>query len=206
MPAADSRIERFSFEERAIHWLSALSFLYAALTGLSLWSYSLYWLASVFGGGEAVRWGHPWGGTLFALSLGLMYRHWARQMRLDADDRVWLRNAKKYAVHDEAGLPAAGRFNGGQKALFWVQVTATVMLFASGFVLWFPTSMPRALLEAAVFVHPATAIVSIASIILHIYMGTAAVPRAFRGMVRGWVRPGWAALHHPKWYREISKR
>ncbi len=205
MAATDARVQRFSFEERAIHWLTAISFAYAALTGLSLWSYSLYWLASLFGGGEAVRWGHPWGGTLFAVSLGFMYRGWARQMRLDAEDRVWLRNARKYAVHDEADLPEPGRFNAGQKMLFWMQAGATVLLFVSGLVLWFPASMPRALLEAAILIHPAVATVSIGAIILHIYMGTAAIPGAFRGMIRGWVRPGWAASHHPKWYREHSK-
>ena len=43
-------------------------------------------------------------------------------------------------------------------------------------------------------------------IIVHIYMGTAAVPEAFRGMIQGWVKPGWAASHHPKWYRGISKQ
>lgn len=205
MPATDRKILRFTFQERAIHWLAALSFGYAALSGLSLWSYSFYWIASVLGGGEAVRWGHPWGGALFAIALGLMYRSWARQMRLDADDRLWLRNARKYAVHEEGGLPEAGRFNAGQKMLFWAQAGATVLLFASGLVLWFPSGMPRALLEAAVLIHPTAAVISIAGIILHVYMGTAAVPGAFRGMVSGWVTPGWAASHHPKWYRERFK-
>lgn len=206
MPAADRWIQRFSFEERAIHWLAAISFGYAALTGLSLWSHSLYWIAGVLGGGEAVRWGHPWGGTLFALVLGLMYRSWARQMTLDADDRIWLRNVRKYASHDDEGLPESGRFNGGQKLLFWVQGLATLLLFASGLVLWFPSSMPRALLETSILVHPAVASVSIGAIIVHVYMGTAAIPGAFRGMVRGWVSPGWAASHHAKWYREHSRR
>jgi formate dehydrogenase gamma subunit len=66
--------------------------------------------------------------------------------------------------------------------------------------------MPRALLTAAVLLHPATAIVAIAGILVHIYMGLAAVPGALRGMVRGDVTRGWAAAHHPKWLREISRR
>ena len=110
-----TRLERFSFSERVAHWMTALSFLYAALTGLSLWSHRLYWLASVFGGGETVlRW-HPWGGIVFALALGVLFRNWAREMKLDADDRRWLRKAHRYAVHDERGLPEAGRFNAGQE-------------------------------------------------------------------------------------------
>lgn len=198
-------VHRFSFAERAIHWLAALSFLYAALSGLALWSHHLYWLATVLGGGVATRWGHPWGGTVFALLVGAMFLIWARQMRLDSDDRTWLRNAKKYAVHDEAGLPEAGRFNGGQKMLFWGQVVLTLLLLASGVILWFPEWMSRNFRLAAILIHPIVAAGSIGMIILHIYMGTAAVPGSFRAMIRGWVTPGWATSHHPKWYREISK-
>ena len=134
-----------------------------------------------------------------------MFRNWAREMKLDADDKVWLANAHKYAVHDEEGLPEPGRFNAGQKMLFWVQSLAVIVLIATGVVLWFPEAMARTLRLAAILVHPAVAVLSIGGIIIHIYMGTAAVPGALRGMIQGWVRPGWAASHHPKWYRDISK-
>jgi formate dehydrogenase subunit gamma len=207
MPELSKRkLARFSFTERAVHWMAALSFLYAALTGLSLWTPHLFWLAGVFGGGETIRWGHPWGGVIFAVVLGVMFRNWASQMALDSEDRVWLKNAHKYATHDEEGLPEPGRFNAGQKMLFWVQAGCTLVLFASGVVLWWPELMPRALRLAAILIHPLAAVAAIGGIIVHIYMGTAAVPEAFRGMIQGWVRPGWAASHHPKWYRQISKR
>lgn len=198
------RIERFSFAERAAHWLAALSFLYAALTGLALWSHHLFWLSDVFGGGVAVRRWHPWGGLLFALALGVMFRNWALQMRLDAEDREWLRKSHRYAVNDESELPEAGRFNAGQKMLFWLQSAAVLVLLASGVVLWFPETMPRGLRLAAVLVHPATAVLSMAGIVLHVYMGTAAVPGAFRSMIRGFVTRRWAESHHPKWSRELE--
>jgi formate dehydrogenase subunit gamma len=204
MIPTNERIPRFDAAERTVHWLAALSFLYAALTGLSLWSHKLYWLAWVFGGGVTVRAMHPWGGVVFALALGLMFRRWAREMRLDRDDRTWLRQAHKYARHDEAGLPQAGRFNAGQKSLFWLQGLSAVLLLASGIVLWWPEIMPRGLRLAAVLIHPLAAIASIGGIIIHIYMGTAAVPEAFRGMIQGWVRPGWAKSHHPKWHAEVQ--
>ncbi|MEW5975847.1 MAG: formate dehydrogenase subunit gamma [Acidobacteriota bacterium] len=200
------QFERFTFSERMAHWMAALSFVYAALTGLALWSYSLYWLAGVFGGGPAVRWGHPWGGTAFALVLTFIFKKWARQMRLTAEDRTWIRKAHQYAIHNHHVLPEAGRFNGGQKMLFWLQSVSTLVLLASGVVLWWPEWMPRPLLTAAILAHPCAAVAAIAGIILHIYMGTAAVPGALRAMVRGVVSSQWAASHHPKWYREISKR
>jgi formate dehydrogenase subunit gamma len=196
------RIPRFDVAERVVHWLAAITFLYSALTGLGLWSQKLYWLTWIFGGGVTVRAIHPWGGVLFTLALSLMFRRWVGRMMLDADDRVWLRKAHKYAVHDEAGLPEAGRFNAGQKLLFWLQVCTASLLLLSGVVLWWPEVMPRGLRLAAVLIHPLAAIAAIGGIIVHIYMGTAAVPEAFRGMIQGWVRPGWAASHHPKWYRE----
>jgi formate dehydrogenase subunit gamma len=200
------KIARFDAAERTAHWLAALSFLYAALTGLALWSHKLYWLAFVFGGGSTVRAMHPWGGIVFALALGLMFRRWAGQMRLDRDDRIWLRHAHKYAVHDESGLPEAGRFNAGQKSLFWLQAGAASLLLLTGLVLWWPELMPRGLRLAAVLLHPLAAIASIGGIIVHIYMGTAAVPEAFRGMIQGWVKPGWARSHHPRWYRDVEAR
>src|SRR5687768_5630630 len=191
----EQRIPRFDATERVVHWAAAIAFLYVALTGLALWSHKLYWLAAVFGGGPTVRAMHPWGGVVFALVLALMFRRWAAPMRLDADDRLWLRKAHKYATHNAAGLPETGRFNGGQKMLFWLQSVAAILLLASGIVLWFPETMPRVLRLAAVLIHPLAAIAAIGGIIVHIYMGTAAVPGAFRGMIQGWVRPGWAASH-----------
>ena len=52
---SDEKLVRFSFAERARHWMAALSFLYAALSGLALWSPHLFWLSSVLGGGERPR-------------------------------------------------------------------------------------------------------------------------------------------------------
>ena len=60
------------------------------------------------------------GGIVFSLILGLMFRNWARQIKLDKEDKHWLRQAHRYAVHDESDLPESGRFNAGQKMLFWL--------------------------------------------------------------------------------------
>jgi formate dehydrogenase subunit gamma len=202
---SEEKITRFNVTERLVHWAVALSFLYATLTGLSLWSPRLYWLAAVFGGGVTVRAWHPWAGVLFVAIFAKMFIAWRRKMRLDRDDRRWLRLAHRYAAHDYAALPEAGRFNGGQKSLFWLQALNGVLLLLSGIVLWWPESMSRLLREAAVLIHPIAGILAIAGLIVHIYMGTAATPGSFRAMTQGWVKPGWAASHHPKWYREIRR-
>ena len=200
------RLQRFTAGERVTHWLVALSFVYVALTGLSLWSHRIYWLSDVLGGGVAVRRWHPWVGVAFAVTLGVMFLRWAKAMRLSPEDRSWLRKAHRYAVHDDSDLPEPGKFNGGQKALFWLQSVACVVLLASGLALWIPAEFPRTLVLWAVLIHPVAALLSMAGIIVHIYMGTLGVPGALTSMVRGWVTSAWARAHHPKWHREISRR
>ena len=193
-------LTRFSFLERGMHWMSALSFLYAALTGLSMWSHKLFWLASVVGGGPVTRWAHPWAGTFFAVALGFMFRQWAAQMKLTESDREWLRVSHRYAMNDEVGVPDAGRFNAGQKMLFWVQATSAQFQLVAGDVFWTPQIMPRTQRLAAILLHPVAALGSIAGIILHIYMGTLAVPGALHAMVRGVVTTGWSNLHLKAWF------
>jgi formate dehydrogenase subunit gamma len=201
-PSTMSNIPRFSAGERAIHWLVALTFIYAALSGLSLWSNKLYWIAAVLGGGNTVRAVHPIIALIFFLVFGLMFIRWASQMRLDSDDRKWLARSRSYATNQEDGLPEAGKFNGGQKMMFWMQAVFALLLLASGIILWFPGQMPRPARLIAVLVHPVAAIGSIGGIILHIYMGTAVVPGSIKAMVRGTVTSRWASAHHPKWFRE----
>lgn len=205
-PATTPRVPRFGLAERVVHWAVALSFLYAALSGLALWSPALYPLAAIFGGGPATQAWHPWAGVLFALVLCVMFSGWSRQMRLTAEDRRWLRLAHRYLTHQECGLPEADRFNAGQKCLFWTQAAGAAVLLASGLVLWWPEAAPRTLRLIAILVHPAAAVVAIGGLIVHIYMGAAAVPGALRGMIQGWVSPGWARSHHPAWYRRMLGR
>ena len=200
-----NKIRRFDLLERFVHWIVAITFLYAAFSGLSMWSRKLYWISAVLGGGVTVRAMHPIVALIFAAAFARMFVKWASQMKLDADDRVWLANSHKYAMNQEEGLPEAGKFNGGQKMMFWMQALFTALLLVSGAVLWFPELMPRALRLGAVLLHPLAAIGAIGGIIVHIYMGTAAVPGSIKAMVRGVVSPRWAAAHHPKWFREQQR-
>ena len=153
-----NKIRRFDLLERFVHWIVAITFLYAAFSGLSLWSRKLYWISAVLGGGVTVRAMHPIAALIFAAAFARMFVKWASQMKLDADDRVWLANSHKYAMNQEEGLPEAGKFNGGQKMMFWMQALFTALLLVSGAVLWFPELMPRALRLGAVLLHPLAAI------------------------------------------------
>lgn len=195
-------IERFTFYERLVHWTVVILFVYLALTGLAFWSPQMYWLAAVFGGGESIRAWHPWVGVAFSIALLLMFFNWARTMLLDRDDRRWLLQAHKYAIHDTESLPEAGRFNAGQKSMFWIQSVAALLLLISGLILWWPETVARNWRLIAVVLHPSAAVISIAGVLIHIYMATAATPGSLSSMIRGTVDPNWAKSHHPKWHRE----
>jgi formate dehydrogenase subunit gamma len=179
MRSATRRIQRYGFRERVVHAVSGVSYVYLLLTGLAFWTPSLYWLAVVLGGGYLARLLHPWVGIVFAGAVATMFVVWRRDMRVTAGDRAWRRAIAAYIRNDDAAVPAAGRFNYGQKMLFWVMVWAALVLLASGIVMWFVASVPSgltALRALATIVHAVAALVTIGAFIVHVYMGVAVVP------------------------------
>ena len=83
-----SRIVRYSFAERLMHALSAISYIYLLLTGLAFWTPAFYWIAVVLGGGYVSRVLHPWIGLVFTalFSAGvLLVSLFADDVHLDND-------------------------------------------------------------------------------------------------------------------------
>jgi formate dehydrogenase subunit gamma len=178
--------------------------MYLLLTGLAFWTPALYWLATVLGGGYLARMLHPWVGLIFTAAVGVMAAAWWRDMRVTRDDRRWRRKLAQYIRNDEAGLPPAGRFNYGQKMLFWLMVWGGLALFGSGVIMWFVASIPAALSGlrvAAAIVHAVAALLTIGGFIVHVYMGVAVVPGGLDAIVHGEVSEEWARHHHPLWRR-----
>src|SRR5688572_4767955 len=144
-----------------VHWVAAISYVYLLLTGLAFWTPALYWIAVVLGGGFLTRVVHPWVGVLFAAIVAWMYALWRRDMRATAGDREWRKAIAHYVRNEDDRVPQAGRFNYGQKALFWLMVWGALALFVSGVVLWFPTAIPPGLAvvrQAAILVHAIAAL------------------------------------------------
>jgi formate dehydrogenase subunit gamma len=122
------RVLRYDFRERIVHTGAALSYTYLLLTGLAFWTPWLYWIAIVLGGGYVSRLLHPWVGLLFAAVVFVMYAQWRRDMRTTPEDRVWRRAMAHYVRNEDTLVPPAGRFNYGQKSLFWVMVLGGLVL------------------------------------------------------------------------------
>ena len=154
--ASSGKIVRYAFLERLVHWIAAISYVYLLLTGLAFWTPALFWLAIVLGGGFLSRALHPAVGVAFAAIVLWMYSIWRRDMRITAVDRDWRKAMRHYVRNEDHLVPAAGRFNYGQKVLFWVLVWGALVLLVSGIVLWFATAFPedaRVVREIALLVH-----------------------------------------------------
>ncbi len=199
-------IQRFTLRERIIHWLVGILFVYLMLTGLALFSPHLYWLAAVLGGGTTIARWHPIAGVMFFAALAGMFLQWRRDMRLEATDREWMKQMGQYIRNEDEGLPEVGRFNPGQKQLFWLQAINGFLLLISGIPLWFPHSFSQELRLAGILVHEISALAAIGGLIVHIYMGTAVVGGSLAAMIGGRVTQAWARTHHPRWYRERQSR
>jgi formate dehydrogenase subunit gamma len=204
--ALHHHVLRYNLRERLTHWVAAGSFIYLLATGLAFWSPWLFWLAVVLGGGQVSRMLHPWVGLIFVGAVVYMYSMWSKQMRFEPVDREWWKSLHYYIRNEDDKMPPAGRYNAGQKLLFWSFFWAGLVLLLSGLVLWFSPSLPwswRWLRYTAVLVHPIAALVTIANFMIHIYMGVFAERGAFGSVIRGDVSIAFAKRYHPGWYKEI---
>jgi len=197
---------RYAFRERMTHWVAAFSYLYLLATGLAFWSPWFWWLAVILGGGQISRMVHPWVGLIFVGAVFFMFEMWARQMRFTAVDKQWWESLHYYITNQDDKMPPAGRYNAGQKVLFWTFFWAGIVLLLSGLVLWFPEYISwnwRWLRYLAVLLHPIAALVTIGNFLIHIYMGVFAERGAFGSVIRGDVSLAFAKRYHPGWYEEI---
>jgi formate dehydrogenase subunit gamma len=200
------RILRYEFHERLTHWVAAFSFIYLMLTGLAFWSPWLFWLAIVLGGGQTSRTLHPWAGLIFAGAVLYMYVMWAGQMHTTETDKAWWRSVGHYIRNEDDQMPPAGRYNAGQKLLFWGFFVCGLLLLLSGVILWFPEWIPwnlRFLRYLAVLVHASSALLAIGLFMIHVYMSVFAERGAFGSVIRGDVSLDFAKRYHPGWYKEI---
>jgi formate dehydrogenase subunit gamma len=202
------RILRYNFSERITHWVAAISYIYLMLTGLAFWSPWLFWIAVILGGAPVSRMLHPWIGLIFVGSVTLMYGMWAPQMKSTDTDRQWWKSIGNYVQNRDDKMPPAGRYNAGQKLLFWSFFLAGLVLFVTGLVLWLPEYIPwslRWLRYLAVFLHPVAALMTIANFLIHIYMSVFAERGALDSMIHGDVSEHFVERYHPGWYREIAR-
>lgn len=199
-------IERYGPVDRFNHWLVALTFILLALSGLALFHPSMFWLTGLFGGGQWTRILHPWIGVVMFVEFLLLAVRFTRDNVMGRNDWRWLGRMRDVVTNREENLPEMGRYNAGQKLLFWVLLVLMLALLMSGIVIWYRYFAPYFTLgqrRFAVVVHSAAGFLIILGIIIHIYSAIW-LKGSVRAMTRGTVTRAWARKHHPAWYREIT--
>ena len=198
-------VDRYTTGARINHWITAASLVLLALSGLALFDPSLFFLTAIFGGGEATRAIHPWiGVVLFFSFLGLFLRFWKANL-WKAEDGTWLARLRDVLSAREERLPEVGKYNAGQKVVFWGMSILIIVLIASGILSWDQYFSQYTTLEQkriAILVHDIAAIAAICLWIVHLYAAIW-VRGTIGAMTRGQVTGGWAWRHHRKWLREL---
>jgi formate dehydrogenase subunit gamma len=204
--AASTGFERYTFVERVVHWVVALTFIALMLSGFALGYPRAYFLSGLFGGGQTMRFLHPWFGVAFTLGVLWMLVSWASDMRLNSGDREWLRRLKTYAASGHSGLDT-GRYNAGQKGYYWFSVIFGLVLLVTGLPLWYPWLVGGGGLQnIARFLHHVAFLLMVGGFMIHVYMSTVMFPGTLSAMTTGRVSRAWAAFHHPAWFRVQDRR
>jgi formate dehydrogenase subunit gamma len=200
------QILRYTANQRTNHWLVAILFFMAGLSGLALFHPALFWLSNLFGGGPWTRILHPFMGVaMFVLFTGLVIRFWRANFFIH-NDKLWLKRIDRVMLNQEEGVPPIGKYNPGQKLLFWTLLACMLVLLFSGVVIWrvyFSQWFGITTIRLAVLAHAAAAFVLVTSIIVHIYAGIW-IKGSVDAMLHGWVSRAWARKHHALWYRDVT--
>ncbi len=198
-------IVRYRAGTRTNHWIVALAFILAALSGLALFHPALFWLSELFGGGPWTRILHPFIALIMVLAFVFLAAVVWKDNLMQPRDWAWLKLWRDVVDNREEALPEVGRYNGGQKLLFVLMVLTLAGLFVSGILIWrtyFGTYFSVHLIRAAALVHAVCAFALICGIIVHIYAAFW-VKGSLDAMTRGTVTAGWAFKHHRAWLREV---
>jgi formate dehydrogenase subunit gamma len=196
------KIVRFKAFERFSHWLTAVSFVILGLTGLNI-TFGKILLLPVIGPdafssvSEAAKYAHNFTSFAFVAGLILIFVMFFKDNLFDRVDIDWVKQGGGFLKNKHA---PAGRFNLGEKLVYWLSLAAGIAVSLSGFLLLFPFyGTDIADMQLAQVVHAVVAVLFIALILGHIYIGTLGMEGAFEAMSTGEVDLNWAKEHHDIW-------
>lgn len=222
-------IERFNELERIAHWLTAVSFIVLALTGLNLLYGKLVLLpvlgpsifAAITTGG---KYAHNFLAFSFMAGVVLMFVLWVRHNIPNRYDMIWI--AQLGGMFSKGVHPPSRKFNAGQKLIFWAVILGGASISVSGIALMFPFelamfdvtfaflniigfNLPTGLtamqeMQLSQIWHAVAGVVLIAIILAHIYIGSLGMEGAFDAMGSGFVDENWAREHHNVWVAEVK--
>jgi formate dehydrogenase subunit gamma len=200
---------RFSTFERLVHWMTAACFIILAITGLNI-TFGKPLLLPLIGPEAFTAWSqwakyaHNYLSFAFTLGVFLIFMMWIAWNIPNRRDIEWLKEGGGMVGHKH---PPADRFNAGQKMIYWIVVIGGTAVAVSGYLLMFPFYGTNiADMQVAQVVHGVVALLFVAAMLAHIYIGTIGMEGAFEAMWDGTVDVNWAKEHHSVWAeREIAK-
>lgn len=203
------KVLRFKAFERFSHWLTAVSFVILGLTGLNI-TFGKILLLPLVGPeifsdfSQTAKYLHNFISFAFVAGLVLITMIFFRDNLLARVDVEWVKQGGGFIKSKHA---PAGRFNLGEKMVYWLSVAAGIAVSTSGFLLLFPFYGTNiADMQLAQVAHAIIAILFIALILAHIYIGTLGMEGAFEAMGTGEVDLNWAKEHHDRWLAEQLER
>lgn len=197
-------LQRYNAQERANHWVVGICFILLALSGLAFFHPAFYPLSQLFGGGVWARILHPFIGVVMVLSFLRVFFRFRELNRITPVDQEWLSRVGEMVDGNDHNMPEQGKYNGGQKVMFWALAVCMLLLTVSGIFIWRAYfGLPVGLVRVGVVIHAATAAVMIGLIMVHVYAAIW-VKGTIRAMWYGTVTRGWAKQHHRGWYRQMT--
>src|SRR5215813_13003445 len=195
-------IVRFTAFERFIHWMTATCFIIQAITGLNI-TFGRALLLPLIGAEAFTTWSqwakyaHNYLSFPFTLGVILIFLMWIAWNIPNRVDVEWLKDGGGMVDHKH---PPAYRFNAGQKMIYWIVVLGGAAVAVSGYFLMFPFYATNiAGMQLAQIVHGIVALLFVAAMLGHIYIGTIGMEGAFEAMWDGTVDINWAKEHHNLW-------
>jgi formate dehydrogenase subunit gamma len=203
-------IVRFSAFERFVHWMTATCFIVLAITGLNI-TFGRPLLMPLMSPeaftawSEAAKYAHNFVSFPFTIGVVLIFLMWIAGNIPNRVDVEWVK-AGGGIVGD--AHPPSYRFNAGQKMIYWIVVLGGAASAISGYILMFPFSGDLTVsgMQTAQMVHSIVAVLFVAAMLAHIYIGSIGMEGAFEAMGTGEVDVNWAREHHNLWLDEELKR
>jgi formate dehydrogenase subunit gamma len=202
-------IVRFSAFERFVHWMTATCFVILTISGLNI-TFGRPLLLPLIGPDAFSEWSqwakyaHNYLSFPFTIGVVLIFLMWLAGNIPNKVDVEWVKRGGGIVGHDH---PPAYRFNAGQKAIYWIVVLGGGLVAASGYVLMFPFYLSGIEgMQLAQIVHSVVAVLFVAVMLAHIYIGTVGMEGAFEAMGSGTVDVNWAKEHHNLWLEEENAR
>jgi formate dehydrogenase subunit gamma len=199
-------LPRYTHAERLTHWAVAVLYVALFLSGLALFHPFFFWTSALFGGAAFMRVIHPFLGVALAV---VFYAYAARLWRDNAfvpGDAKWVRSMFRYMSRTGEDVPVEGKYNAGQKYMYWSMIFIIAGLLVTGILIWrpyFAPSITAPVKRASGLIHAVLAFIMFVGIGVHIYAAYW-TKGSIRAMTRGTVTRAWARFHHPGWYAKVA--